>query len=116
MPEWQRLLFWSNYAHFSLIILDEFAVKIWKGRKTLPGHTTHPKLSKSRADKDSARSDPEATPMSSTPQTAQEQRPANLTALHQTLREIAANTKSSVATAKERPVVIQGPVIVIKGR
>ena len=50
--------------------------------------------------------------MTSTPQTAQEQRPANLAVLHQKLREIAASTKS---TAKEGPVV-QGPVLVIRGK
>ena len=54
--------------------------------------------------------------MSSDLQTAQSQRPANLTALHQTLREMSAATKSSIPTTKERPVVIQGPVIVIRGK
>ncbi len=54
--------------------------------------------------------------MSSTPQTAQEQRPANLAALRQRLQEMAASTISSAPSTKERPVVIQGPVIVIKGR
>ena len=52
--------------------------------------------------------------MTSTPQTAQEQRPANLAALHQRLQEIAANTKSSVPTT--RPVIVQGPVIVVMGK
>ncbi len=52
--------------------------------------------------------------MISTSPTAQEQRPANLAALHQKLQEIAASTKSSVPTAK--PVVVQGPVIVIRGK
>ena len=55
--------------------------------------------------------------MSSTCQTAQEQRPrSNLTALHQTLREMFASTKSAIPTVKERPLVIQGPVIVIRGK
>ena len=54
--------------------------------------------------------------MISTSQTAQEQRPANLAALHQTLKEMAASTKSAIPTTKERPVVIQGPVIVIRGK
>ena len=52
--------------------------------------------------------------MTSTPQTAQEQRPANLAALQQKLQEIAANTK--LPAPKERPVVLQGPVIVIRGK
>ena len=52
--------------------------------------------------------------MSSTPQTAQEQRPANLAALHQRLNEMAASTKSSVPTP--RPVVAQGPVLVVRGK
>jgi hypothetical protein len=47
------------------------------------------------------------------PQTAQEQQSANLAALHQKLREIAASTKS---TAKERPVVVQAPVLVVRGK
>ena len=47
-----------------------------------------------------------------TSQTAQEQQSANLAALHQKLQELAASTRS---TAKERPVV-QGPVIVIRGK
>ena len=54
--------------------------------------------------------------MSSTCQTAQEQRPANLaanlTALHQTLKEMAARTKP----VPERPVIVHGPVIVIRGK
>jgi hypothetical protein len=58
--------------------------------------------------------------MSSTCQTAQEQRPANLTAnltaLHQTLKEMFASTKSAIPTTKGRPLVIQGPVIVIRGK
>jgi hypothetical protein len=54
--------------------------------------------------------------MSSTCQTAQEQRPANLTVLNETLKEMFASTKSSIPTTKERPVVIQGPVIVIRGK
>ena len=54
--------------------------------------------------------------MSSISQPAQEQRPAALAALHQTLKEMAAGTKSSIPTAKEMPVVIQGPVIVIRGK
>ena len=54
--------------------------------------------------------------MNSTCQTAQEQRPANLsanlTALHQTLKEMAARTKP----VTEKPVAMQGPVIVIRGK
>ena len=53
--------------------------------------------------------------MSSVAQAAQEQRPANLTALHQTLKEMFATTKSAIPTTRERPVV-QGPVIVIRGK
>jgi hypothetical protein len=52
--------------------------------------------------------------MISTSPTAQGQRPANLTALHQTLKEMFASTKSSTPAIKERPVVVQGPVIVIR--
>jgi len=51
--------------------------------------------------------------MNSTCQTAQDKRPANLAALHQTLREMFAATKSA---AKEKPVVIQGPVLVVRGK
>ena len=54
--------------------------------------------------------------MSSTSPTAQEQRPADLAALHQKLQEIAANTKSSARTTKERPVIVRGPVLVIRGK
>ncbi len=54
--------------------------------------------------------------MSSTSQTVQEQRPANLaanlSALHQTLKEMAARMKP----VAERPVIVQGPVIVIRGK
>ena len=52
--------------------------------------------------------------MSRIPQTAQEQRPANLAALQQTLKELAASTKSP--GPKERSVVLQGPVLVIRGK
>lgn len=51
--------------------------------------------------------------MISTPQTAQEQRPANLAALHQKLQEIAANTKSPIPMAKP---VIQRPVLAVRGK
>ena len=54
--------------------------------------------------------------MISTSQTAQDQRPANLIALQQTLKEMFARTKSSIPTIKERPVAMQGPVIVIRGK
>jgi hypothetical protein len=42
----------------------------------------------------------------------QEQRPANLTALQQWLQEVAAKAKPS----KERPVILQEPVLVVKGK
>ena len=58
--------------------------------------------------------------MSITCPTAQEQRPANLTAnlaaLYQTLKEMAASTKSAIPTTKERPILDQGPVMVIRGK
>jgi hypothetical protein len=104
----------NSDAHFSLAIFDEFAAKTWEERKTLPRQAAYRKPSQSRADKVSARSHPEATPMISTSPTAQEQRPANLAALYQTLNEIAASTKSPVP--KERPVIAQGPVLVIRGK
>jgi hypothetical protein len=50
--------------------------------------------------------------MISTSPTAQQQ-PANLTALQQRLQEMAASRKSSVPTTKP---VMQGPVIVIRGK
>ena len=53
--------------------------------------------------------------MSSTAQTAQEQRPANLAALHQSLQEMAASTKP-MTTTNERPVTAQGPVPVVRGK
>ena len=80
----------------------------------MPGQAACRKPSEGRADKVSAQSHPEATSMICTSQTAQEQQSANLAALHQKLQEIAASTKSS--TAKERPVVVQGPVLVIRGK
>ena len=52
--------------------------------------------------------------MTSTSQTAQEQRPANLAVLQQTLKEMFASMKPAT---KERPsVVLQGPVLVIRGK
>jgi len=99
-------------VHFSLTVLDDYAVNPWKERKTLTGQAAHPKPSENRADKFAAQSHPENTPMSCTSQTAQEQRPANLTALHQKLQELAIRTKSSVP----KPVVAQGLVMVIKGK
>jgi hypothetical protein len=54
--------------------------------------------------------------MNSTCQTTQEQHPANLAALHQTLREMFAATKSAIPTIRERPVGLHGPVIVIRGK
>ena len=50
--------------------------------------------------------------MTSISPTAQEQRPANLAALQQRLQEIAAKTKP----ATEKPVVMQGPVLVVRGK
>jgi hypothetical protein len=54
--------------------------------------------------------------MSCTSSTTQERRPANLAALQQSLQEMAANTKASAPTTKDRPVVIEGPVLVIRGK
>ena len=48
--------------------------------------------------------------MSSTCQPAQKQRPANLAAVQQTLREMFAATKSAIPTTRA------GPVIVIRGK
>jgi hypothetical protein len=53
--------------------------------------------------------------MNSTAQTAQDQRSANLTALQQTLKEMFASTKSAIPTTREKPIM-QGPVIVIRGK
>jgi ABC-type Zn uptake system ZnuABC Zn-binding protein ZnuA len=47
---------------------------------------------------------------------AKEQRLANLEALHKQLGELAAKKKSSVPTAKQRPVVVEGPVLVVRGK
>ena len=94
-------------------LFDRPAGEAGKERKTLPGRATVPKPSKPMADKVLAQSHPEATPMSCTSQTSKEQRPANLAALHERLQEIAASTKSPVPAA--RPVV-QGPVIVVRGK
>ena len=54
--------------------------------------------------------------MSTASQTPQERRPANLAALHQSLHELAARTKSSASTTKARPVMVQGPVLLIRGK
>jgi hypothetical protein len=55
----------------------------------------------------------EITPMNSTCQTAQEQQPANLAALQQTLREMFAIRTKPVT---EKPVVVHGPVMEIRGK
>ncbi len=54
--------------------------------------------------------------MSSASQTAQELRLANLAALHQSLKEMAAKTKAAAPTARERAVVIQGVVLMVRGK
>ncbi len=54
--------------------------------------------------------------MSSAAQTAQERRPANLAALQQRLQEMAASTKPSLPTTKEKSVTLQGPVLVVRGK
>ena len=82
-------------------------------KKALPGQAACPNPCEGRADKVLAQSHPESPPMISTPQTAQEQRPANLAALHQKLQEIAANTKSPIPMAKP---VIQRPVLAVRGK
>ena len=51
--------------------------------------------------------------MSSTPQTAQEQRPANLAALRHYLKGLATTTKPA---STNKPVVLQGPVLVVRGK
>jgi len=48
--------------------------------------------------------------MTDNSQTAQEQRPANLAALHQGLNEIAKSTP------QQKPIIVQGPVLVLKGK
>ena len=83
-------------------------------RRTLPGQAACRKPYKPRTDKCFAQSHPEATPMSSTSQTPQERRPANLAALQQKLQEMAASTKSPAPTT--RPVIAHGPVIVVRGK
>jgi hypothetical protein len=54
--------------------------------------------------------------MSTTSQPAQERRLANLAALHRSLKEVAAKTKSAAPTARERAVVIQGLVLRVRGK
>jgi hypothetical protein len=51
--------------------------------------------------------------MTDNSQPAQEQHPANLAALQQRLQEIASSPKS---TPQEKPVIVQGPVLVLKGK
>ncbi len=51
--------------------------------------------------------------MTGTFQNSQERRPANLAALQQKLQEIAASLKS---TRQSKPVVVHGPVPVLKGK
>lgn len=83
----------------------------------MPGQAADRKPSQPMADKVCAKTAPrEATPMSSAFQTAQEQRPANLAALCQRLHEMAANTKLPTPTTKERPIAVQGPVLVVRGK
>ncbi len=53
---------------------------------------------------------------STSPTIAQEQRPANLIGLQQTLKEMFARTKSLIPTPQEKPVVVQGPVLMVKGK
>ena len=107
----KTILFSQNTKLFLDVSYDS-AVMIAKARRTLPGHVTGQKPFQGHADKVSAVSHLETTPMSSICQTAQESRPANLSALYQTLKEMAARTKP----ATEKPVVVQGPVIVIRGK
>ena len=49
-------------------------------------------------------------------QPAQERLPANLKALRQGLQEIAATRKAPVPTAEKKPLVIQEPVMVVRGK
>ena len=93
--------------------MRKFTAQPGQARTSLPGLAAYRKPPKSHADKVLA---PEDTPMNSTSQTAQEKRPANLTALRQMLQEMAASVKSSPATTEERSVVVQGPVLVVRGK
>jgi hypothetical protein len=54
--------------------------------------------------------------MSDTSGNAQEERPANLTALHRQLEELAAETKPSTRSTADRRKDIQGPILVIRGK
>jgi len=98
------------------MVLNEFTVQTGKAWQTSRGQAAYPKPSKPMTDKVSAQSHPEPAPMNTISQTAQEQRPANLAALHQRLQEMFARTKSAIPTIKERPVIVQGPVFVIRGK
>ncbi len=92
-------------------VRNGFSVMVAETRETFPVNVGYPKASESRADKFSAQSQPETTPMSSTASTAQESCSATLTALHRTLKELAAKTKPG------KPVIAaQGPVMVIRGK
>jgi len=52
--------------------------------------------------------------MSDTP--SKEERPANLTALHRQLEELAARAKPKSPSAADRRKDFQGPVLVIRGK
>ena len=51
--------------------------------------------------------------MSNASPNVEEKRPANLTALQHDLKEMAARTRPA---SKQRPGIVQGPVLVIRGK
>ena len=54
--------------------------------------------------------------MSETTPRAKERLPANMTALRRQLVEMAAKAKPAAPTAKEKPAMLQKPVLVVKGK
>jgi hypothetical protein len=54
--------------------------------------------------------------MSRTPPTTQNQLPANLAALQQSLQEFAVKINSAAPTTKEKPAICQGPFMVVRGK
>ena len=103
---------------------------MWFGRPLVNGHCLdqanledfagqgEPGQEPLRPDADNllANSHQEPPPMSDTPGKVQEERPANLTALHRQLEELAARTKPSSPLTADRWKDIQGPVLVVRGK
>jgi hypothetical protein len=101
-------------GRFEETVRAGFSAQRRRVTKTLPEQTAYRKPSHSGADIALAQSHPETPPMRSPTSTVQEQRPANLAALHQSLKEMGTRSRPIVPRKDDGPAR-RGVLIALAG-